>query len=645
MKIFKKAIAAMTALFTVAGSLCLPVSVAAADPAIVVSSGRAVVGNGTPGIAIVASYGADGKLTKVVKQPVKEGCVAKLDVKTGDKVMYWGGDGITKPLAKAVTVTDSTSDANEQSAYEKAVQSALCEALGKNKGKNMTELQKAVALHDWLVINCRYDETTRRKYAHKEYGAIVEGYAVCDGYAKAYNDLLGRVGVKATLVLGMKPINIGDTPQPHAWSCVTINGIKYHVDVTSDDPVPDRPETVSRSCFLVSDTKLNKYGHADYSTHCTDKTYENYDIFTGFSMQFIWDDDIQKFYYIDMDKVKTTSDFTEKITRSSDDIGPNSTSYFFTNDGKYVCFFRPLYGATSHSAVYLYSFETGEYYTYTVEGIKDVVVCRVRQKGNNVEVVRDRYQNGMQLVSVKATLPLPPSSKKRTVTFDPNYSGAKPASCEYLNSYWKNGIGSFDEPQRGKLAFGGWYTQKDGGTKVENFEEIPGDNITLYAYWWREWKISQDPTLTESGKAKRELEGYPSVTEEITIPNLTDTSVWTKTFTKEPEAGKDGYERYKSEYGTVQITLPMKDYEYSITYSGKDNLVYITVPGSDAEKTLYKIKYEWGAGTSKIKTITTTVAGQYPVPFTGNPKPSGKVKVTLCDIDENPICSVEYVAN
>ena len=71
MKIFKKAIAAMTALFTVAGSLCLPVSVAASDTAIVVSSGRAVVGNGTPGIAVVASYGAGGKLTKVVKQPVK----------------------------------------------------------------------------------------------------------------------------------------------------------------------------------------------------------------------------------------------------------------------------------------------------------------------------------------------------------------------------------------------------------------------------------------------------------------------------------------------------------------------------------------------------------------------------------------------
>ena len=86
---------------------------------------------------------------------------------------------------------------------------------------------------------------------------------------------------------------------------------KYHVDVTADDPVPDLLGTVSRGYFLVSDTVLNRAGYVDYATHCTDTTYEKYDMFTGFYMQFIWNDDIQKFYYIDMDKVKTTSDFTE----------------------------------------------------------------------------------------------------------------------------------------------------------------------------------------------------------------------------------------------------------------------------------------------------------------------------------------------
>ena len=63
---------------------------------------------------------------------------------------------MTKPLAAAVTVTGVTSDKDKNAAYEKAVQNALCEALGKNKCKGMTALQKALSLHDWLVINCQY---------------------------------------------------------------------------------------------------------------------------------------------------------------------------------------------------------------------------------------------------------------------------------------------------------------------------------------------------------------------------------------------------------------------------------------------------------------------------------------------------------
>lgn len=144
--------------------------------------------------------------------------------------------------------------------------------------------------------------------------------------------------------------------------------------------------TVSRGYFLVSDTVLNRSGYGDYATHCTDTTYEEYDMFTGFYMQFIWNDDIQKFYYIDMDKVKTTSDFTETLTPSSEENGAKPTSYIITEDSKYICFFRPSF-VTSQSTVYLYSFETDKYYTYAIKNIKDVVFCRIRQKGNNIEVL------------------------------------------------------------------------------------------------------------------------------------------------------------------------------------------------------------------------------------------------------------------
>lgn len=632
MKNYRKVIAVIAVL---TGLFVMSVSASAADSAITVSGGKAVVGNGTSGVAIVASYDEDGKLTNVVKEYVTKSSNAVLDVKNGDKVMYWDGLETMKPLSDAVTVTDDISDEDKVTIYEAAVDKALCEALGKNKGKDMTELQKALALHDWLVINCQYDVTVSRPYAHTAYGAIVEGYAVCDGYAKAYNDLLSRVGVTATIVEGRKPLHLGDNPQPHAWSCVTIDGKKYHVDVTADDPVPDKPGTVSRERFLVSDNVLNKAEYVDYTTHCTETTYEEYDMFTGFYMQFIWNEDIQKFYYIDMDKVKTTSDFTETLTPSSSENGAKPTSYIITEDGKYICFFKPSF-ITSQSTVYLYSFETDKYYTYTIKDINNVVFCRLRQKGNNIEVVRDYYKNDILIgVNVVKTIPLPNDIKERSVTFDSNYSGGNTTSSKYISNYWTDGDGAFADLTRNDFAFGGWYTKKDGGTKIENFEEISGDDVTLYAHWWGAWSISEDPTLTESGKAVRSLEGYPSVTEEITIPNLSDESVWTKKYTKPATMAAEGWVLYTSEYGKVTITLPKKDWEYGITY--KDGSVYITV----TEEASYIVRFKCGDNVGDRKVITNG-AGEYRVM---NPKdftPSGTVTATLYDIEMNELATVEY---
>ena len=135
------------------GLFVMSVSVSAADLAIIVVDGKAVVGNGTQGVAIVASYDKDGKLTKVVKEYVTESSSTVLNVKNGDKVMYWDGLETMNPLSDAVTVTDVISDEDKETIYEAAVDKALREALGKNKGKDMTELQKALALHDLSLIH------------------------------------------------------------------------------------------------------------------------------------------------------------------------------------------------------------------------------------------------------------------------------------------------------------------------------------------------------------------------------------------------------------------------------------------------------------------------------------------------------------
>ena len=61
MKNYRKVISVIAVLI---GLFVMSVSVSAADLAIIVVDGKAVVGNGTSGVAIVASYDEDGKLQK-----------------------------------------------------------------------------------------------------------------------------------------------------------------------------------------------------------------------------------------------------------------------------------------------------------------------------------------------------------------------------------------------------------------------------------------------------------------------------------------------------------------------------------------------------------------------------------------------------
>ena len=74
-------------------------------------------------------------------------------------------------------------------------------------GEDMTDLEKALALHDYLVLNCAYDWNVANGYSSgysqtvfSPYGALVEENAVCQGYALAYQYLLSRVGISAGLI-------------------------------------------------------------------------------------------------------------------------------------------------------------------------------------------------------------------------------------------------------------------------------------------------------------------------------------------------------------------------------------------------------------------------------------------------------------
>lgn len=104
----------------------------------------------------------------------------------------------------------------------------------------MTDLQKEKAIHDYIVRNTVYDyknyiNGTIPMEDYTDYGALVKGKAVCDGYAKAMFRLLNKAGVKCLYIVGTA--NDGNGSFGHAWNKVKINGKYYNVDATWDDPV------------------------------------------------------------------------------------------------------------------------------------------------------------------------------------------------------------------------------------------------------------------------------------------------------------------------------------------------------------------------------------------------------------------------
>jgi transglutaminase/protease-like cytokinesis protein 3 len=111
--------------------------------------------------------------------------------------------------------------------------------------------------HDYIILNCSYDDSLNN-YSNA-YGALVEGKAVCEGYARAFKYLCDRVGIPCELV-------IGSTDVDHMWNVVEIEGKWYHIDLTWDDPRNKDGDYIGYTYFNLSQEEILK-------DHTIDDTY------------------------------------------------------------------------------------------------------------------------------------------------------------------------------------------------------------------------------------------------------------------------------------------------------------------------------------------------------------------------------------
>lgn len=121
-------------------------------------------------------------------------------------------------------------------------------------------------LHDQLNARCTYDMTITDTNSeaspdiYTAYGALIEGKAVCEGYAKAMQLLLQKVGITVSLITGSATHN----NEAHMWNLVRINGEYYHLDPTWNDTNDQiqytyfnlTTEMVELSCKIDEDASL-----------------------------------------------------------------------------------------------------------------------------------------------------------------------------------------------------------------------------------------------------------------------------------------------------------------------------------------------------------------------------------------------------
>ena len=138
---------------------------------------------------------------------------------------------------------------------------AVLNSLFPNGTSGMSKTEIVLAIHDYIALHTRYDYTLTNSNMYNAYGVLVNGLAVCHGYALAYIDLLREVDVESYFV---SSINLD-----HGWNVINTESGWYHSDVTWDDPRPKIGE-------YTNDGDYMGYCQHDYFMNTTAQIEQNH---------------------------------------------------------------------------------------------------------------------------------------------------------------------------------------------------------------------------------------------------------------------------------------------------------------------------------------------------------------------------------
>lgn len=201
--------------------------------------------------------------------------------------------------------------------------------------QGVSDAEKALAINDYLAYNTEYDHDrlkagTIPDASYSAYGTLVNRISVCHGYSLAFELLMRKLDVEALFVASDK--------MNHAWNLVKADGFWYHVDVTWNDPVPEKWGRVSHNNFLLSDSGITATGHHSWSYNvplATSAKYDNY-FWRSVESAFIYDGYIGEWLYADAKTLKGYSFTSNSHTTKMNFSGNSQTTPYIGRYGSRI---------------------------------------------------------------------------------------------------------------------------------------------------------------------------------------------------------------------------------------------------------------------------------------------------------------------
>lgn len=120
----------------------------------------------------------------------------------------------------------------------------------KDEVNGYSNYEKIRNVHNWIIDIVKYDANAEEPYSIL--GALIEGKAVCEGYARSFKYIMDNLQIPCVLVSGTGTNSQGET-ESHAWNYVQLDGKWYAIDVTWDDPV------IVGNGYITEDVKYRNF--------------------------------------------------------------------------------------------------------------------------------------------------------------------------------------------------------------------------------------------------------------------------------------------------------------------------------------------------------------------------------------------------